>query len=518
MSLKGTTIDRAVEVGTRQRTFSDLTQPPKDASSTSNDKLRERLKALSKKTYRRLLWISEIPPSKDGRHISLDLQGETLLIDDRTRTPYVDNTVRSSRYTSWNFFPRQLFAQFSKLANFYFLCVSVVQMIPTVSTTGRYTTLVPLLFFVGISMLKEGHDDLRRSRLDKEENDRTASVSRALRVASPAKDTLPDTSELWAESRWRDLRVGDVLRIQRDETVPADIALLSVDGANGVAYIETMALDGETSPKCRRAPPPLARNCSQGNRLCSIEAHFVVEDPNPDLYNFEGKVSIADEVVPLTNNEVIYRGSILRNTLQVFGIVIYTGKECKIWMNATKNPRTKAPTLQGVVNKVVMMMVCFVIALSIFSTVAYQIWKVRVENHAFYLFHASVGTAQLLASFFLMYNALIPLSLYISLEIVKLAQMRAIREDIDMYDENSDTPMEPRTSTVNEDLGQVRYALLLRLDTQPVLIVIFTYFLTRRVHSRITLCNFVRSALQGQRGSTIQICVKHLPVKPKKRS
>jgi len=518
---EGSTIEGVREVGVSRRTFSDSTLRSTRLSGTSYDKLKEKVQALGKQIHDTLLRISEIPSSKDGRHVDLDVRRKTSLIDDRTKKAFVDNTIRSSRYTFWNFFPRQLFAQFSKLANFYFLCVSIVQMTPSLSTTGRYTTLVPLLFFVGISMLKEGHDDLRRSRLDKEDNNRTASVLRSPRVSTLAEETCaetgPETAVLWTESKWHNFKVGDVLRIQRDQAVPADIVLLNVDGPNGVAYIETMALDGETNLKSKQPSPPLARNCGQINQLCSTEAHFVVEDPNLDLYKFEGKVSVEGKVLPLTNNEVIYRGSILRNTQQVFGIVVYTGEECKIRMNATKNPRIKAPTLQTVVNNVVIMIVCFVIALSIFNTIAYQIWQKKVEDHAFYLSHAGLGFFQLLASFFLMVNGMIPLSLYISLEIVKLWQVSSMG-DIDMYDEQSDTPMESRTSTINEELGQVRYGLIFQLVVRTMLIVTVIYFLTRPVRSRTTRCDFGRSALQGQLGFTVLNCVKKPLLRSRKKS
>lgn len=83
-----------------------------------------------------VLRINDIPPTKDGRHIDLDPSRKPALIDERTGHQYVTNTIRSSRYNAWNFLPRQLFAQFSKIANFYFLCVSILQMIPGLSTTG----------------------------------------------------------------------------------------------------------------------------------------------------------------------------------------------------------------------------------------------------------------------------------------------------------------------------------------------------------------------------------------------
>ncbi|KAL9045932.1 MAG: hypothetical protein Q9214_001109, partial [Letrouitia sp. 1 TL-2023] len=204
------------------------------------------------------------------------------------------------------------------------------------------------------------------------------------------------------------------------------------------------------------ASPALAKNFPSTNGILESKAHIVVEDPNLDLYNFEGKIQVANETLPLTNSEIIYRGSVIRNTPEVLGMVIYTGEECKIRMNATKNPRIKAPALQAVVNKVVIIIVLFVLALAIFNTVAYQIWRESTEEKSWYLVDASVSFFPILASFIIIFNTMIPLSLYVSLEIVKLFQL-VLMHDIEMYDEESNTPMEARTSTINEELGQVNY-------------------------------------------------------------
>lgn len=409
-----------------------------------------------------VLRINEIPPSKDGRHIDLDPSRKTTLTDERTGHPYIANTIRSSRYTAWNFLPRQLYAQFTKLANFYFLVVSILQMIPGLSTTGTYTTIVPLLFFVSISIAKEGYDDLRRYRLDKAENNREANVLHAYRPVGASgtveDDALPKAEGPmhWAKVKWQDIKVGDVVKLERDESAPADLVLLNTKGVNGVAYIETMALDGETNLKSKSTTASLAKSCQTPEHLSSSNAHFVVEDPNLDLYNFEGKVTVDNETSPLTNNEIIYRGSILRNTPEVIGMVIYSGEECKIRMNSNKNPRIKAPSLQAVVNRIVVIIVIFVIALAIFNTVAYQIWRSETEEHAWYLTNAGVAFFPILVSFIIMFNTMIPLSLYVSLEIIKVAQMFLLN-DIDMYDEVSNTPFEARTSTINEELGQISY-------------------------------------------------------------
>ena len=235
-------------------------------------------------------------------------------------------------------------------------------------------------------------------------------------------------------------------------------------GTEGVAYVETMALDGETNLKPKQPSPLLVKECKTPEDVAKCQAQVVAEDPNLDLYNFEGRVTIGEDTLPLTNSEIIYRGSVLRNTSEAMGLVMYTGEECKIRMNANKNPRFKAPALQFAVNRVVVISVIFVIALAIFNTVAYQIWNRTTEDKSWYLTNAGVAFFPILASFIILFNTMIPLSLYVSLEIVKVCQM-FLMNDIEMYDEVSNTPMEARTSTINEELGQVKYVYQPTMDS-----------------------------------------------------
>ncbi|CAK4034379.1 phospholipid-translocating P-type ATPase [Lecanosticta acicola] len=421
----------------------------------------KRTKEVCERVRKFVLRIQEIPPSKDGRHVPLDPSRKKALIDERTGHPFVSNMIRSSKYTPWNFLPRQLFAQFSKLANFYFLCVSILQMIPGLSTTGTYTTIVPLLFFVSVSMGKEGYEDFRRHKLDKAENNREARVLHVYRPVPTAKGDadVPVAVEgpiHWAPVKWHSLQVGDVVKLERDEAAPADMILLGSKGANNTAYVETMALDGETNLKPKQPNADTVQAAQNAETLATADAHFVVEDPNLDLYNFEGKLATNGKTSPLTNNEIIYRGSILRNTPEAVGIIIYSGEECKIRMNANKNPRIKAPSLQAIVNKIVFCIVLFVIFLALFNSIAYQVWQNTTEKKAWYINNAPVAFGPLITSFIIMFNTLIPLSLYVSLEIIKIAQM-ILLNDIDMYDAESNTPFEARTSTINEELGQVGY-------------------------------------------------------------
>lgn len=426
-----------------------------------------------------ILRRKHIVASNDGRRIPLELEHEKPLIDTRRGVSYINNSIRTSRYSLWDFFPKQLFFQFSRVGNFYFLCVGIPQMIPGLSTTGSYTTILPLLFFVLVTIGKEGYDDYKRHRLDEIENRYFATIlGRENNYTGPINSIslwkrynpfvinskseprpLPDDQFegiRWVPTRWRDIKVGDVIRLSRDEPVPADVVLLYSDGENGLAYIETMALDGETNLKSKQVTDCL-EGCDTIEGLSKCKAQFVLEDPNPDLFSFDGRVTVNEKTVPLTLNEVIYRGSVLRNTNAVHGIVVNTGEDCKIRKNASKHPKAKKPALERVVNIIVVVLAVYVVVLSVGESMGYVRWQKTTEKHAWYLDQASVPFYQIIIAFIIMFNNVIPLSLYVSLEIVKVGQLLMLNSDIDMYDEESDTPARCNTNTILENLGQVGY-------------------------------------------------------------
>ncbi|OAA53859.1 ATPase, P-type, phospholipid-translocating, flippase [Cordyceps fumosorosea ARSEF 2679] len=434
-----------------------------------------------------LLRRKPLPPSRDGRHIPMNHPDS--LVDERSSRHYCSNFIRSSRYTVYDFVPKQLLFQFSKLGNFYFLVMGILQTIPGLSTVGQWTTIGPLLAFVAFSMAKEGLDDYRRYQLDKSENrSNTLVLSRNdgrkrkpahMKTAMKRIKYFNDKDEVaveeialgdveqspansdWVELDWQQVRVGDIVRLQRDEDVPADMVLLHATGPNSVAYIETMALDGETNLKAKQACPPLAERCATVDGLRKTQATIVSEDPNIDLYSYDGRVVIGSETLPLTLNNVVYRGSTLRNTSEAIGLVVNSGEECKIRMNAHKNVRTKKPAMQSAVNKIIFFQIFIVVMLAVGFTIGYYLWEEDVENKSFYLYRkgvydAAVPFREIFFGFLIMFNTLIPLSLYISLEIVKLGQLLLLH-DADMYDPVSDTPMVANTTTILENLGQISY-------------------------------------------------------------
>ncbi|KAI1435898.1 phospholipid-translocating P-type ATPase [Xylaria sp. CBS 124048] len=452
---------------------------------------RKRMQRFGDQFYRK--WIIEgllrrkpRPPSADGRRVPLNAGAvrTSPIIDERTGKPYESNSIRSSRYTVLSFLPKQLFFQFRRLGNFYFLIISILQQVPGWSPTGRYSTLVPLLVFIAVIIAKEGWDDYRRYLLDREDNLALVAVLAAAGTADTELEAKPhglfgrklattpepkygeesasgsqldkNGEKKWAMIKWCDVRVGDIIRLERNERVPADIALLHATGPNSVAYIDTMALDGETNLKTKQPSTLVVNRCDTISKLENFSAEFVCEDPNADLYDFEGRVTVDDETMPLGINEVVFRGSTIRNTSETIGIVINTGEECKIRMNANQYVRMKSPKVNKFTNRIVISIACLMIVITAGISGGYARWQQRYETKSPFLRLVPISAPRIIFGTIILINALIPLSLYIVIEIVKVVQAFQMN-DIEMYDAETDTPISINTNTILEDLGQIDY-------------------------------------------------------------
>ncbi|CAG8495949.1 17296_t:CDS:2 [Acaulospora colombiana] len=289
-------------------------------------------------------------------------------------------------------------------------------------------------------MIREGYDDYRRHKQDQVENNKECLVLRGV----------------WTKMKWESLKVGDFVSIKTKEWIPADLLLLHSKGEDGICYVETAALDGETNLKQRQALRETNLMLNSPEALAKFQGTVEVEPPNPDLYNFDGSITISHEkTLPLTQNQILLRGTILRNTPGVYGMVIYAGEETKLRMNASKNIRTKAPTMQRILNRVIIMVFSFVVFLSILYTIMSSVWEKQGINRWYTEYGVNPTTT--FFGFVIVFNTMIPISLYVTMEIIKLAQVYFINNDRSMYHEETDTPAEARTSTLNEELGQVSY-------------------------------------------------------------
>jgi phospholipid-transporting ATPase len=362
---------------------------------------------------------------------------------------YVDNHVSTTKYNFATFVPKFLFEQFSKYANLFFLFTAILQQIPNISPTNRYTTIVPLGIVLLVSAGKEMVEDNRRKSQDKQLN------------RSPAR-VLRGTS--FQDVKWIDIKVGDVVRVQSEEPFPADLVLLASSEPEGLCYIETANLDGETNLKIKQAIPETSHLVSSAE-LARLGGRIRSEQPNSSLYTYEATLTMqsggGERELPLAPDQLLLRGATLRNTPWIHGIVVFTGHETKLMRNATATP-IKRTNVEKRVNIQILMLGGVLIALSLISSIGDLVVRVTIGSKLWFLpVYSGVNMAGQFFSdvftYWILYSNLVPISLFVTVEIIKYYQAWLISSDLDIYYPETDTPANCRTSSLVEELGQVEY-------------------------------------------------------------
>jgi magnesium-transporting ATPase (P-type) len=235
---------------------------------------------------------------------------------------YASNYIKTSKYSILTFLPLNLFEQFQRLANFYFLCLLVLQLIPAISSLTPVTTALPLIGVLGLTAIKDAYDDIQRHISDSQVNNRK---SRAVRKGKLVQE------------RWSAVQVGDVIRMDNNQFIAADVLLLTTSEPNGLCYIETSELDGETNLKCRQCLMETAVMGQDDVLLSEFDGEIVCETPNNLLNKFEGTLTWKNKAFSLDNDKIILRGCVLRNTQWCYGVVIFAGKDTKLMQNSGKS-------------------------------------------------------------------------------------------------------------------------------------------------------------------------------------
>ena len=208
---------------------------------------------------------------------------------------FIDNHVSTAKYNIATFIVKFLIEQFSKYANLFFLFTAIIQQVPGVSPTNRYTTIGPLAVVLLVSAIKEGVEDVKRHNSDKELNRSKAEVLQG---------------GDFVVKKWYQIKVGDIIRVNSGKPIPADLILLASSEPEGLCYIETANLDGETNLKIKQALPETA-NMISPTYLSQVQGVLKSEQPNNHLYTFEGTLTIdtggGEKEYPLSPDQMLLR-------------------------------------------------------------------------------------------------------------------------------------------------------------------------------------------------------------------
>ncbi|XP_063815685.1 phospholipid-transporting ATPase IC-like [Pseudophryne corroboree] len=364
------------------------------------------------------------------------------------KNKYSGNAIKTYKYNPVTFLPLNLFEQFKRAANAYFLVLLILQTIPQISTVSWSTTLIPLLLVLGITAIKDLVDDIARHKMDNEINNRPSEVIEEGR---------------FKKTKWKNIRVGDVIRINKNEFIPADVLLLSSSEPNSLCYVETAELDGETNLKFRMSLEVTDKLLQEEGALADFDGMVICEEPNNRLDKFVGTLCWRGMSYPLDADKILLRGCTIRNTLYCHGLVVFAGSDTKIMRNSGKT-RLKRTKIDYLMNYMVYTIFILLILASAGLAIGQTFWEAKLgqANVSWYLYDGNnypPSYRGFLAfwGYIIVLNTMVPISLYVSVEVIRLGQSYFINWDLQMYHSEKDTPAKARTTTLNEQLGQIQY-------------------------------------------------------------
>jgi len=376
-----------------------------------------------------------------------------------------DNTITTNKYSLITFIPKGLLIQFFRLSNIYFLFTAIIQSIPLISPLTSVTSIVPLIFVLGVSLIREGIEDLTRHNYDNLNNEEEVIVLR---------------DNKFVKSKSKTLKNGEIILVYENKSIPTDMILIDSGLSEGICYVETSSLDGEKTLKLK-----VANKYTKGFISNDIKVNKGIEKivcdekylfngfirlnwPNADLNYvngiahavFEKEGEFIDQEIIISTNDFLLKGSILKNTNWIIGIVAYTGMNNKIILNS-KKPRLKISKVERNLNYFLLFVFVFLILLCISCSILHNInYK---ENKKYYDNFIIPKDRPIFESFicfftyFLLLNTLIPISLIVSTEIIKVIQGIFIRWDILLYSKVRHCFCGVKSISIIEELGNINF-------------------------------------------------------------
>ncbi|XP_061593832.1 phospholipid-transporting ATPase VA [Cololabis saira] len=372
--------------------------------------------------------------------------------EDNPNRHYADNQIKTTKYTLLSFLPKNLFEQFHRFANVYFVFIALLNFVPAVNAFQPELALAPVAFILSVTAIKDLWEDYRRHRSDQEINHMDCLV-------------YSRSEKRYVEKYWKEVRVGDFIRLRCNEILPADVLLLSSSDPDRLCHIETATLDGETNLKQRQVVRSFYDLDCDFDPL-KYNSVIECEKPNNDLNRFRGYIiHRCSRRDALYKENLLLRGCTIRNTEEAVGIVIYAGHETKAMLN-NNGPRYKRSKLERQMNVDVFWCVIILLVMCLFTALGHGVWMFQYgDKRPVFDVLSPEGTAlspimsaiYLFFTMIIVFQVLIPISLFVSIEIVKICQVYFIHQDVDLYDEETDSHLQCRALNITEDLGQMQY-------------------------------------------------------------
>nr|XP_045605910.1 phospholipid-transporting ATPase VA-like [Procambarus clarkii] len=375
---------------------------------------------------------------------------------------YPDNSICTTKYTVLSFLPKNLFEQFHRFANLYFLFIVLLNFVPAVNAFGKEVAMMPLLFVLGITAIKDAFEDHRRYLSDSRVNNATCRVYNR-------------DQGRYVKKKWKHVRVGDIIHLSCNEIIPADLVVLNSSDEYGLCFIESSNLDGESNLKQRQSVKGLGMD--DKFEVAKFDYLMEIGAPSTKIYHFSGTIPLqTGERVPLTKDNLLLRDCALRNTDYIEGIVVYAGRETKAMLN-NGGTRYKRSKLERRMNVEVIWCVVILFVMCVISATGSGLWQNYHELNATSglvpfippsVLGAALKTRELsnnpvwvgfisFWTFVIIYQVIIPISLYVTIEVIKLMQVYHIHCDKDFKDKKSGKTIECRALNIPEELGQVEY-------------------------------------------------------------
>ncbi|NXD01031.1 AT8B3 ATPase, partial [Certhia familiaris] len=364
-----------------------------------------------------------------------------------SKRKYSGNAISTAKYNLLTFLPLNLYEQFHRMANVYFVFVILLQTFPEISTLPWYTLLFPLSCLLIIRGLRDLIDDIGRHRSDRNINSRPCEI-------------LAGKSFQW--QKWRDICVGDIVRLHKDSIVPADLLLLCSSEPSSLCYVETADIDGETNLKFRQALLVTHQELGSEEGMAAFDGRVTCEEPNSRMHTFTGTLRWRGHTHALDSDRILLRGCRVRNTALCYGLVLYAGLDSKIMRNCGKIKQKKTK-LDHLMDRLVVMIFLVLLVTSLGLAVASGFWaRTFQEKHSYLaaLYKDTSPAQQAFLNFWgftILLSVIIPMSMYITFEFIYLVNSCFINWDLEMYYGAKDIPAEARSTSLSDQLGQVEY-------------------------------------------------------------